>query len=99
MRHHDAETREKRRRTGTVRQRREGAPHVFLAHGEPGAERVRIHADALELAKQLLEPLRLDIPPPFEDDKGMRHSGITRYDEPAEQTAYPAASSEARVRF
>ena len=64
MRHDDAQAREKRGRTGAVGQCRQRPPHIFLAHGEPGAERVRIDADTLELAKQLLESLFLRHIPP-----------------------------------
>jgi hypothetical protein len=59
MRHDDAKAVKKRRRSGTVRQRRQRSADVVLANGEPCAERVRIHADALEFAKQLLESLSL----------------------------------------
>src|SRR5262245_58760181 len=93
MRHHDAKAVEKRRRPGTVRQRRQRLAHVVLADGEPCAERVRIHADALEFAKQLLESLFLGHSALAE--RGPKAAfGHARYDESAEQTAYPDASWE-----
>jgi hypothetical protein len=59
MRHDDAKTRQERRRAGAVGQRGEGAPYILFTHSEAGAQRVRIDADALELAEQLLESLFL----------------------------------------
>ena len=59
MRHDDAKAGEKRRGSGAVWQIRQCSPRVFFAYGEPGTERIRINADALKLAKQLLESLFL----------------------------------------
>jgi hypothetical protein len=59
VRDHESQLGQKCRRTRVVRQRREGAQHVFLAYGEAGADRVRIDAHALEFLEQMCEAFRL----------------------------------------
>ena len=58
-RHHRAQSREKRLRPSVTLEARQDAKHVFLAHGESGADRVGIDANALELVQQMCKPLRL----------------------------------------
>ena len=65
MRRNDAlraQLREKRRRTGIVRQRLESPKRVFRPQRQHGAERVGIDSDTAKLAQEMLERVSVGQP-------------------------------------
>lgn len=59
LRRESSQLREKRRWPRAVGKRGQRSQRVFLTNGQPGADRVRIDADSLELVEQIREPFCL----------------------------------------